>query len=58
MIILAELVFYRSPVVLLHGTSSHVMPMRKGAVAGIYGCCHLFPSFCLETLDSAAIETS
>ena len=38
MIILAELVFYCSPVVLLHGTSSHVMPTRAGATAGIYGC--------------------
>ena len=78
MMILVELVFYCSPVILSHGTSSHVMPMviasshvmqmveasshvmpaRAGAMAGIYGYCHLFPSFCLETLDSAAIETS
>ena len=78
MIILAELVFYCSPVVLSHGTSSHVMPMveasshvmpvvvasshvmpaRAGAMAGIYGCGHFFQSSCLETMDSAAIETS
>ncbi len=68
MIILTELVFYYSPVILLHGTSSHVMPVveasshvmpaRAGAIAGIYGCGHFFQSFCLETMDSAAIETS
>ena len=78
MIILAELVFYCSPVVLSHGTSSHVMPMVEAsshvmpvvvasshvmpawacAMAGIYGCGHLFQSSCLETMDSAAIETS
>ena len=68
MIILAELVFYSSPVVLSHGTSSHVMPMVEAsshvmpawacAMAGIYGCGHLFQSSCLETMDSAAIETS
>ncbi len=78
MIILAELFFYCSLVILLHGTSSlvmpmveasshvmpvveassHVMPARAGAMAGIYGCGHLFQSFCLETMDSAAIETS
>ena len=68
MIILTELVFYCSLVILSHGTSSHVMPMveasshimpaRASAIAGIYGCGHLFQSFCLETMDSAAIETS
>ena len=78
MIILTELVFYCSLVILSHGTSSHVMPVveassrvmpvveanshvmpaRAGAMAGIYGCSHLFQSFCLETMDSAAIETS
>ena len=68
MIILAELFFYCSLVILLHGTSSlvmpmveassHVMPAWRSALAGIYGCGHLFQSFCLETMDSAAIETS
>ena len=58
MIILTELVFYYSPVILSHGTSSHVMPARAGAIAGIYGCGHFFQSSCLETMDSAAIETS
>ncbi len=78
MIILTELVFYYSPVILSHGTSSHVMPVveanshvmpmveanshvmpaRAGAMAGIYGCGHLFQPFCLEAMDSAAIETS
>ena len=88
MIILTELVFYYSPVILSHGTSSHVMPVVVAssrvmpmveasshvmpvvvasshvmpawacAMVGIYGCGHLFQSFCLETLDSAAIETS
>ena len=38
--------------------SSHVMPAWACAMVGIYGCGHLFQSFCLETLDSAAIETS
>lgn len=38
--------------------SSHVMPARAGAMAGIYGCGHFFQSSCLETMDSAAIETS
>ena len=78
MIILTELVFYCSLVILSHGTSSHVMPMVVAsshvmpvvvasshvmpawacAMAGIYGCGHFFQSFCLETMDSAAIETS
>ena len=68
MIIPTELVFYCSLVILSHGTSSHVMPVvvasshvmpaRAGAMAGIYGCGHLFQSSCLETMDSAAIETS
>lgn len=38
--------------------SSHVMPAWACAMVGIYGCGHLFQSFCLETMDSAAIETS
>ena len=38
--------------------SSHVMPAWACAMAGIYGCGHFFQSFCLETMDSAAIETS
>ena len=68
MMILVELVFYCSLVILLHGTSSLVMPMVEAsshvmpawacAMVGIYGCGHLFQSFCLETMDSAAIETS
>ena len=68
MIILAELVFYCSLDILSHDTSSHVMPVveasshvmpaRAGAMAGIYGCGHFFQSFCLEAMDSAAIETS
>ena len=68
MIILTELVFYCSLDILSHGTSSHVMPVvvasshvmpaRAGAMAGIYGCGHFFQSSCLETMDSAAIETS
>ena len=68
MIILTELVFYCSLVILSHGTSSHVMPVVVAsshvmpawacAMVGIYGCGHLFQSFCLETMDSAAIETS
>lgn len=31
MIILTELVFYYSPVILSHGTSSHVMPMVEAS---------------------------
>ena len=31
MIILTELVFYYSPVILLHGTSSHVMPVVEAS---------------------------
>ena len=38
--------------------SSHVMPAWACAMVGIYGCGHFFQSFCLETMDSAAIETS
>ena len=53
MIILAELVFYCSPVVLSHGTSSHVMPARAGATAGIYGCGQSLLSFLLWKPDIA-----